>query len=177
MPNVALVKITAIVLIGLSLPIGRASSQPQANIVCTYRRCALGIAPTWNGLAVVRGADGKRVANLNFFWPRDLSPAFSAGAGLATGAVSFGAMVPDSATLYARRAIHLRRFAAVFTDAGLLLAGYAVARAAANSGLNSNDRALGIAGAFAFAVGVPLQFTADGALSRAVWWYNARLSP
>jgi hypothetical protein len=59
----------------------------------------------------------------------------------------------------------------------LLLGGYAVARAAANGGLNSADRALGIAGAVSFAVGVPLQFAADGALSRAVWWYNARLAP
>jgi len=176
-PTRALMTISAIVLIGLSLPIGHASSQAQAVSICTYRRCALGIAPTWNGLAVVRGVDGQRVANLNFFWPHDIAADLSKGAGLATGAVTFGPIVADSATLHARRAVHLRRIAAVFTDAGLLLGGYVVARAAANSRLTNADRALGIAGASAFAVGVPLQFAADGALSRAVWWYNVRFAP
>ena len=33
----------------------------------------------------------------------------------------------------------------------------------------------GIGGA-ALAVSVPLQFAADGALSRAVWWYNRRFA-
>ena len=37
-----------------------------------YQRDALGIAPVWNGLAVVRGSERSRVANLNFFWPRRL---------------------------------------------------------------------------------------------------------
>jgi len=73
--------------------------------------------------------------------------------------------------------VQLRRFAAALTDAGLLLGGYVVARAAANRGLNNADQALGIAGAAAFTVGVPLQFAADGALSRAVWWYNVRFAP
>src|SRR5215212_6141836 len=36
----------------------RASRAPQAT--CSYRDCALGIVPTWNGLAVVRGAAGPR---------------------------------------------------------------------------------------------------------------------
>jgi len=177
------VRITAIVILGVALPAVRASSQPQALVVCTYRRCALGIAPTWNGLAVVRGVDGQRVANLNFFWPHDISERFAASSdvrfvvGSAAALSASAGPAADSAVWHARRAVHLRRFAAVLTDAGLLLGGYVVARAAANSGLNNADRALGIAGASAFAVGVPLQFAADGALSRAVWWYDARFAP
>lgn len=166
MRKATLAKITAIVVLGLALTAGRVPAQPQAGVVCTYSRCALGIAPTWNGLAVVRGADGQRVANLNFFWPHNITAALSAGRGPEV----------DSAGWHARRAVHLRRFAAVLTDAGFLLGGYVVARAASNIGLTSVDRALGIAGASAFAVGVPPQFAADGALSRAVWWYNARFA-
>jgi hypothetical protein len=165
--NVTLVKIAAFVLGGLSVWTSAASSQPQTVRLCTYSRCALGIAPTWNGLAVVQGVDEQRVANLSFFWPRDIRRALSTAAGAG----------PDSATTNVRRAVRLRRVAAVFTDAGLVLGGYAVARAITNKRLNSSDRAFGITGAVAFAVSVPLQFAADGALSRAVWWYNSRFSP
>ena len=35
---------------------------------------------------------------------------------------------------------------------------------------------IGAVGGTAFAIGVPLQFSADGLLSRAVWWHNARYS-
>jgi hypothetical protein len=163
--NIALARIAALATIGFALPIHHASAQQApADSACTYRRCALGIAPTWNGLAVVRGVDLQRVANLGFLWPRDISGAFSISAQSGV----------DSATVHARRAVHLRRLAAFFTDAGLILGTYTVARAAANSRLSTADRALGIGGAVAFGVGVPLQFAADGALSRAVWWYNTR---
>src|SRR4051812_17867523 len=51
----------------------RAQAAPAAGSACSYRACALTIVPTWNGLAVVQGTSGTRVANLNFFLPRDIS--------------------------------------------------------------------------------------------------------
>ena len=92
------------------------------SIPCSYETCALGIAPAWNGLDVVLGATGARVASLGFFLPRDIAPTFAGS---------------DSAMRYAVRAVSVRRVAAV-------------------------------------AISVPLQFSADGLLSRAVWWHNAR---
>ena len=165
--NAARLKILALTLAALSLPVGLALSQTQSDSICTYRRCALGITPSWNGLAVVRGVDQQRVTNLSFFWPRDIGPTFSTGAG--PGA--------ESARLEARDAVRLRRFAAALTDAGLVLGGYTLTRAAANGKLKGADKAIGIGAAAAFAVSVPLQFAADGALSRAVWWYNTRFGP
>jgi hypothetical protein len=38
------------------------------------------------------------------------------------------------------------------------------------------DRVIGAIGAGAFAVSLPLQFSADGLLSRAVWWHNGRFA-
>jgi hypothetical protein len=150
-----------ILALGLCFPVNHASAQGQYVVICTYTRCALGIEPTWNGLAVVEGAEQRRIANLNFFWPRDIRHAFGEAGG--TG---------DSTLWHAKRAVHLRRVAAVLTDVGSILGGYAVVRAAANRRLSVSDRSVGIAGAAAFVIGVAFQFAADGALSRAVWWYN-----
>ena len=47
-----------------------AHAQWRANDKCTYARCALSIAPAWNGLDVVSGSSGTRVTGLGFFWPR-----------------------------------------------------------------------------------------------------------
>ena len=125
---------------------------------CTYLHCALSIAPAWNALDVVNGATGARVASLGFFWPRRVDASFAGN---------------DSATFYASRAFQVRRTAAVFTDVGAMLLGYAALRQL-RGGLHGNDRVIGAIGAGAFAVGVPLQFSADGLLSRAVWWHNER---
>jgi hypothetical protein len=151
---------------GALTPLGAAAAQESAaaaaardDTACSYRRCALGIAPTWSGLNVVRGTDGARVAGLGFFWARGLAPVF-AGA--------------DSASHYAARAVRVRRGGALLTDAGVLLLGYAAARQIGSGRLRSGDRNAAVAGAAALAASVPLQFAADGLLSRAVWWYNAR---
>lgn len=136
-----------------------AATSPSADSACSYARCALGIAPTWSGLNVVRGADGTRVAGLGFFWPRDLAPVFAGR---------------DSAARYAARAVRVRRGGAALTDAGILLLGYAVARQIGTSGLRRGDRVAAGAGVAAMAASVPLQFAADGLLSRAVWWHNTR---
>lgn len=136
-----------------------AATPPSADSACSYERCALGIAPTWSGLNVVRGTDGTRVASLGFFWPRDLAPVFAGR---------------DSAARYATRAVRVRRGGAVLTDAGILLLGYAVARQIGTGGLRRGDRVAAGAGVAAMAASVPLQFAADGLLSRAVWWHNTR---
>jgi len=132
---------------------------------CSYRACALGIAPQWNGLAVIRGEGGPRVANLHFFWPADISPALR-GDPLARGA--------DSAAASARHAIALRRAGATLTDLGVVATGIAVVSGLRGRRLRTQERAVGGLGLTALLVSVPLQFAADGALSRAVWWHNLR---
>ena len=125
---------------------------------CSYLRCSLSIAPSWSGLDVVNGASGSRVASLGFFWPSSLGSAFSAN---------------DSATYYATRALHVRRTAAAFTDFGALLIGYTALRQLRGN-LDNRSRVVGAIGAGAFAISVPLHFSADALLGRAVWWQNAR---
>jgi hypothetical protein len=138
----------------------------QTAAACTYRACALTIAPTWNGLAVVRASSGERVANLHFFWPHDVTPALAG--------VDAGAVGADSAAAYARDAVRLRRVGAIFTDAGIVLAAGAAASALRHGRLSRDGGVLAGIGAASLAVSVPFQFAADGALSRAVWWHNLR---
>lgn len=135
---------------------------------CDYGSCALGIVPTWNGLAVVRGSNGPRVANLNFFWPRSIESTLRGPAPGLPGA--------DSAAANARRALRLRRIGALLTDAGLF-AGVVTAARVVDMGRagRGEQRAAGTA-LGALVLSVPFQFAADGALSRAVWWHNARFA-
>lgn len=114
---------------------------------------------------VVRGLAGQRVANLNFFLPRDISPSLR-GDSTATSA--------DSALAYAQRAVALRRAAAVLTDVGGVAVIVALVHAASAGRANRGDRLTGGTGIAALLVSVPIQFAADGALSRAVWWHNLR---
>lgn len=137
----------------------------RAEGACSYRDCAASIAPAWNGLLVVRGVEQRRLANLNFFLPRDISPVLR-GDPAALGA--------DSALAHAQRAVALRRGGAVLTDVGALALILALAHAASAGEMNVNDRVVGGAGLAALLVSVPIQFAADGALSRAVWWHNLR---
>jgi hypothetical protein len=144
---------------------GSAAIAPPRDSACSYSQCALGIAPTWNGLAVVRGAGGPRVANLHFFWPADISPALR-GDPLARGA--------DSAAASARRALSLRRIGATLTDVGIVATSIAMVSGLRARHVRTGERAVGGIGLAALVVSVPLQFAADGALSRAVWWHNLR---
>jgi len=141
---------------------------PLRDSACSYRACALGIAPSWNGLAVVRGAGGPHVANLHFFWPTDISPALR-GDPYARGA--------DSAAASAKRAIALRRAGAALTDVGIVATGVALVSGLRARRMQTAQRAVGGAGVTALLISVPLQFAADGALSRAVWWHNLRYTP
>lgn len=159
----------------LALAAARAGSAQQVPTAalspapsCDYRSCALGIVPNWSGLAVVRGVDGPRVANLSFFWPHDVSTALRG-----TDADIAGA---DSAAAQARRAVQLRRAGAALTDAGIVLGAIAAVRALRAGRLRRADGVIAGAGAAALGLSVPFQFAADGALSRAVWWHNVRFA-
>ena len=142
---------------------------PALDSACSYTTCALAIAPRWNGLAVVRGATGSQIANLNFFWPRTVT-----GALRGTDASALGA---DSAGEQARRALQRRRIGAALTDGGAVLAAVAAVGAIRAGRLRTNDGRLAGAAGAALMLSVPFQFAADGALSRAVWWHNRRFSP
>jgi len=141
-------------------PVSRAGVMSAADRECPYVRCALGITPVWNGLAVVRGPSAERVTMLGFFWARPLPPVFA---------------VHDSAARYAARAVRMRRAGSVLTDGGALLLAVGAVKAVSGGRVNRLDRLLLSTGATALAVSVPFQFAADGHLSRAVWWYNATL--
>jgi hypothetical protein len=136
---------------------------------CDYHACALSIVPTWNGLAVVRGTSGPRVANLNFFVPRSIETALRGPAPEWPGA--------DSAAASARRAVQLRRMGAVLTDAGLLASALVLARVVDRKRAGRGEQRAGAAALGALVLSVPFQFAADGALSRAVWWHNLRFAP
>ena len=126
-----------------------------------YAACALGIAPRWNGLAIVRGSNGPPVANLDFFWPRDVTAALRGPSTLTPGA--------DSAVAQGRRAVLLRRIGAALTDAGVLAAAIGGASAVRAGRVRRSDGVLLGAGVSGLGLSVPFQFAADGALSRAVW--------
>jgi hypothetical protein len=163
----------AVLLIAAFAPSSRSlSAQPVGTDVpvtsgeCTYSACALNIAPRWSGLAVVRGSDGPQLANLNFFWPRDITTLLRGPMALTPGA--------DSAAAQARRAIRLRRVGAALTDAGILASAIGAIGALRAGRVRPTDGVLLGAGGAALGVSVPFQFAADGALSRAVWWHNRR---
>src|SRR6476659_11454286 len=99
-------RILILVVALLALPAtSSAQARPPAN--CTYQTCALGLAPVWNGLAVVRGDSERTVATLGFFLPGDVSRVFEDD--------------PDALDA-ARDALQIRQIGAVLTDAGLVLA-------------------------------------------------------
>jgi hypothetical protein len=131
--------------------------EPATDGRCTYERCALSIAPVWNGLALVRGVTETRVANLGFFWAHPLDHVF---------------VGHDSAARYAANAVRVRRSAAVLTDAGGLLIAYTVGRRLARGQFPRDAQVAAAVGAASVGISVPLQFAADGHLSRAIWWHN-----
>lgn len=156
----------AIALLATNARWAKAQDTPRPVADCSYRECALSIAPVWNGLTVVRGSEGRRVANLDFFLPRDIAPVLRGERPGVTGA--------DSAFAHAERAVALRRVGAVLTDMGGVAMVVAIARAASAGRASRSDKVVGGVGLASLVISVPLQFAADGALSRAVWWHNLR---
>jgi hypothetical protein len=142
------------------------SASRPADTACSYQACALSIAPAWDGLRVVRGSAGQRVANLHFFWPSDIDDVLRGSDGSVIGA--------DSAGAHARRAVQLRWAGAGFTDAGALAIGAAVLRAIGAGHVSKRSQVIAGVGLGALVISVPLQFAADGELSRAIWWHNLR---
>ena len=65
--------------------------------------------------------------------------------------------------------------AAGLTDACVLMMGLGLLRSLHAGTAGTADRVLMGTGAGMFAVSVPLQFSADALLSRAVWWHNSTL--
>lgn len=143
-------------------PLGRVVT----DTACSYRACALTIAPRWNGLAVVSGGAGRQVANLHFLIPRDITPALAGPDATVVGA--------DSAATHARHAIRLRRIGATLTDVGLLLGTAAALHALRDDHNRTRDAQVAGVGSTVLLLSIPFQFAADGALSRAVWWHNVR---
>ncbi|HEY7234609.1 MAG TPA: hypothetical protein VH539_10695 [Gemmatimonadaceae bacterium] len=137
-----------------------------ADTACSYESCALSIAPAWDGLRVVRGSAGQRVANLHFFWPTPIEDALRGTDRLAVGA--------DSSAAHARRAVQIRQVGAGFTDAGALAIAAALLRSIGSGHVSTRSQVIAGVGLGALAISVPLQFGADGELSRAVWWHNLR---
>lgn len=163
--------LSAVSLLACSLAARSASAQGSERIpdataapICSYAACALTIAPRWNGLAVVQGTTSHTVANLNFFWPRDVSD-------LLGGTTSPSA---QRARETASGAVRLRRIGATLTDGGIILLATAAIRSVSAGHVRQSDAVIAGVGGAAFGLSVPFQFAADGMLSRAVWWYNAR---
>ena len=144
------------------------AAPPPNDSATAYRSAALSIAPRWDGLAVVRGAHRETVANLHFFWPRNITAQLR---GTDTTAIGL-----DSLTHHAQRAVALRRAGAGFTDLGALTMAVAVIRSLRDGRFATRDQQLAAAAVGALVVSVPLQFAADGELSRAVWWHNLRFA-
>lgn len=153
---------------GAQVAVPTPAAPAPSDSACSYRACALSIAPRWNGLAVVRGTAREHVANLNFFWPRDITPELRGSDTLAVGV--------DSVVAHTERAVLLRRAGAGFTDLGAVVLGVTVLRALRDGRLATRDQVLAGAAIGALAISVPLQFGADGELSRAVWWHNVRFA-
>lgn len=128
---------------------------------CTYQNCALGLAPVWNGLDVTRGDSQRTVATLGFFLPQDISGVFAED---------------TEARDAAGDAFRIRRIAAGLTDAGIILGATGIARALFHGDWDGWSTGLTLAGVGALGAGVPFQFAADGALSRAVWLFNRRFA-
>jgi hypothetical protein len=132
-----------------------------SDSTCTYSRCGLSIVPRLGGLDVVRGESEVRIGSLPFLWARDVSIAFSHDAG---------------ARSYAVRASGLRRIAAVMTDAGAFLIAAGAVGILHDGGRIRGVSSVAAMGGFALVgASVPVHFSADADLSRAVWRYNATL--
>jgi hypothetical protein len=157
--SIKYISAAAIVLLSGALP--RMVGAQAADANCNYERCALGLAPTWDGLSITRGESETRIANLGFFIPTDVSRVFQGN---------------DAALDAARDAMDVRRVAAVLTDAGIVLLVTGVARGMFQRDFDNLSKVLAVTGGVSLGASVPLQFAADGLLSRAVWLYNRRFS-
>jgi hypothetical protein len=155
----AVSSVVLLAFVSLSLPFRRAASQTPDSL-CSYLRCALSIAPRLVALDVVRGDGEARVASLAFLWPRDVTRTFFSD---------------SSAHEFAKRALRRRRLAAAMTDIGVFALTVGVIRFRAGGAPRAATAFVATGGALV-AASVPIHFSADADLSRAVWRYNQRFS-
>ena len=144
-----------------AIPVNAQRPASRTDLNCTYQTCALGLAPVWNGLEVTRGDSERRAAMLGFLLPEDISHVFADDA---------------EARDVARDAFRIRQIGAALTDAGIILGATGLARALYRWNWDGLSTGLTLAGGASLAAGIPFQFAADGALSRAVWLFNRRFS-
>ena len=159
-------RLTLCVSIALSIACAALPAQAQTRPArtdpnCTYQACALGLALVWNGLEVTRGDAQHHAATLDFFMPQDISSTFADD--------------PEARDV-ARDAYNIRKVGAALTDAGIILLGTGLARSLFQREFDGLSTALTIAGGASLAAGVPVQMTANAALSRAVWLFNRRFA-
>ena len=157
------IRVSGLVLLAAlhTIPVAAQRTEPRSDPNCTYQTCALGLAPVWNGLEVTRGDSQRRVAMLGFFMPEVISHVFA----------------DDSeARDVARDAFRIRQIGAAMTDVGIILGATGVARALYRWNWDGLSTGLTLAGGASLAAGIPFQFAADGALSRAVWLFNRRFT-
>ncbi len=152
---------TLLVLLAFVSSSARPQAASGAAAACDYERCALNVVPTWNGLAIVRGAVEERMAVLGFFRAGTIQHAFAGS--------------PEAAEM-AERARRTRRIGAFLTDAGALLILSGAVLTVSDGGVDRTSGALFALGAVGVGVSVPLQFAADGQLSRAVWLFNRQFA-
>jgi hypothetical protein len=98
---------------------------------------------------------------LGFFWPGDVSRPFESD---------------REALTAARDAMAVRQTAAILTDAGVVLVATGLARGLFHQDWDKLSSALAIDGGTALIASVPVQFAADGYLSRAVWLFNRKFA-
>ena len=152
---------TLVVLLLLATTQARSQEAPGASAACGYEGCALNVVPAWNGLVIVRGATEERIAVLGFFRSGTIAHAFAGS--------------PEALAM-AERATRTRRIGASLTDAGALVILGGAVLAIRDGRIDRASGALFAVGAVAVGVSVPLQFAADGQLSRAVWLFNRRFA-
>lgn len=152
----------AVVAVAMLLVAAPSVSEAQSSVApCTvYAECAYNLVPRGLGLAVVRGEREEYIASLGFLRAGTLRGAFE------------GDSLADA---LGRQAVRTRRAAATLTVSSLIAIAGAGAVLLADG---PDEAAIGLAayGGVALGLSVPLQFKADGQLSRAVWQYNRRFA-
>jgi hypothetical protein len=137
------------------------AASAQSTPVCDYSRCALTIIPRLTALDVVRGDREERVGSLPFLLPRNISEVFAGSA---------------PAWAHADRAFSRRRVGAVLTNVGGALLAGGVIRAALTPDHRRASIGTALAGATLVGISVPIHFSADAELSRAVREFNRRFA-
>jgi hypothetical protein len=135
-------------------------AQAQIDPACTYDRCALRVAYSPAGAALVRGRD-QIVLNGLGFWARDMTLAFEGNR-----------LSQDLANSYTER----HNLGTVLTGVGAVsfFIGLLVDDGSISLDLGTGSL-LSLGGIAAIAVGSRISLSAEDQLSRAVWEYNRTL--